>query len=62
MTYTVAGFTFTFVQNGSGGVYQIITPAIPPLVDTYTLNFDPALTVQGAKDIADGLVALLTGG
>lgn len=62
MSYSIAGLTFTFVQNDTGGVIQIVTPVIAlgvTQLNSYTLNFDPALTVAGAEAMARQIVGLL---
>lgn len=61
-TYTIAGVTFTFNTGADGMVTSIQTPTIPvgPFnLQSYVLNFDPALTLAAAEQVADGIVGLL---
>lgn len=63
MDYSLAGFTFHFNLDGSGNVVSIVTPdiAIGPVMvlQSSVLNFDPALTVEGAKAVVYGILAVL---
>lgn len=63
MDYTLAGFTFHFDLNDQGRVISITTPDIsvgPVMVLPSTvLNFDPALTVEGAQAVVYGILSVL---
>lgn len=58
MTYELAGFTFTFGQDANGLVTSITTPDLG-VVQAYTLNFSPGLTVVQAEQVVAGILALL---
>jgi hypothetical protein len=59
MDYSLAGFTFHFNLDGDGNVVSIVTPDLPPLIDSETLVLDPAQTVEAAEVTVSAIVQLL---
>lgn len=62
-TYTFAGFTFTFNLDGSGNVFEIITPAITiagiGILGSTLISLDPSQTVPQAQEIVRQFLAKL---
>jgi hypothetical protein len=59
MQYTVNGYAFTLVLDGTdGNVVELQVPALGNGLQPFTVGFDPAVTVAYAESVANTIATL----